>query len=350
MPTVRAVVHIGPMKTGTTAFAAAASEAQRAQTLPAGMVYPMGTLWFGDDRSVVKHHQLNLAARRVPTGKRRRAREEVELAALEAMLAQCADRARHGAEEGNVAEAVLLLVAEGLSHQSNVERLTETLGRHVDRIDFVMVARAQSRAVGSLIAHGVKDVRSIDRWRLDASAHLSGPSRMRRFDYARILDHWRREDSVLHVLPFDESAPGGRSLTDAIMHAVGLPPIPVSDALAARRTHPTYSRAGLAELARIKRLQRVLGWLPGADERYRRRFTEAWERHHRSARDGRVEPWRLPPRDVRLVIAAYAESNQRFRDLLAAEADTPAWRDWFALALGDEPTTPVPAPTPEESV
>ena len=56
------------------------------------------------------------------------------------------------------------------------------------------------------------------------------------------------------------------------------------------------------------------------------------------------------PRDVRLVIAAYAESNQRFRDLLAAEADTPAWRDWFALALGDEPTTPTPAPTPEESV
>ncbi|MGV3733022.1 MAG: hypothetical protein ACO1N6_06445 [Microcella sp.] len=350
MPTVRAVVHIGPMKTGTTAFAAAASEAQRAQTLPAGMVYPMGTLWFGDDRSVVKHHQLNAGAHGRPAARRARERQQAGLDELERALATAVDAARSRAAATGAAEGAIVLVAEGLSHQKNPRRLTALLRRHVDRVDYVLVARAQPRAIGSILAHGVKDVGAPQRYRLDVSDHLARSARARRYDYAQIVERWRHDGAALHVLPFPEGAPGTTLLTDAVLDAVDLPRLPVAESLAAKRTHPSFSQEGLRELARIKRQWRRLAWLPGAEERYQRRFAEAWERHHRAARRGEVAPWRLPPRDVRLVIAAYAESNQRFRDLLAAEADTPAWRDWFALALGDEPTTPTPAPTPEESV
>lgn len=350
MPTVRAIVHIGPMKTGSTAFAAALAEAERSGTLAPGVLYPIGQNWFGDQRSVVKHHQLNAAARREPLVARRRDREQEQLRVLEEAIAQCVRTAVDRAAARDASEATILLVAEGASHQPRPERLTTMLGRHVDRIDYVLVARAQPRAIGSIIAHGVKDIGAVRHDRLDAVDHLGGPARARRFDYAAIVERWRHEGATLHIVPYDEDAPGTTSLLDAILDTVELPRLTVSESLAAKRTHPSFSAEGLRELARIKRRYRRLGWIPGAEERYRRRFTEAWARHHQLARDGLVRPWRLPRRDVEHVAAAYAESNRRFRALLGADADRPAWRGWFAIAAGTLEPPVRPTPTPEETV
>lgn len=350
MPRLRAVVHIGPMKTGTTAFAAAATGAERSATLPNGMLYPMAADWFGDDRSVVKHHQLNIGAHGGPAAQRARERRQAGLDELEAAIARTVDVARSRGEATHAPEAAVVFVAEGLSHQKNPEQLTALLGRHVEQIDYVLVARIQSRAIGSILAHGVKDVGAVHRRRLDPVEHLERGARARRFDYAQILDRWRHDGATLHVLPFNEGAPGTTVLTDAILDSVGLPRMPIDDQVATKRTHPSFSAEGLNELAALKRRRHLFGWLPGAEQRYQRDFAEAWERHHRLARKGTVEPWRLPPRDIEHVIAAYAESNRRFRQMLGAEADTPAWRSWFAAALAEPASTPASAPESEETV
>ncbi len=350
MAHARAIVHIGPMKTGSTAFAAAATEAERSGALAPGVIYPIGENWFGDDRPVVKHHQVNRAARPEPDRARNREREQESMRALEDAIARCVRRAGDRAAAHGISEAVILLLAEGASHQRNPQRLTAMLRRHVDQIDYVLVPRAQPRAVGSIIAHGVKDMTAVRRHRLDAAGHLAAPVRARRFDYAAIVEQWRHDGATLHIVPYEEDTPGTMSVIDAIVDAARLPRLPVSAKLLAKRTHPSFSTEGLEELARIKRHHQFFRWLPGAEDRYRRRFSEAWERHHRLARAGLIEPWRLSPRDTEHVAAAYAESNERFRALLGADADRPAWRAWFAAAAGafDSPTQPVR--TSEETV
>lgn len=336
MVSLRAVVHIGPMKTGTTAFAAACTQAEGNGTLPEAMLYPTGALWFGDDRSVVKHHQLNAPARGDHAMRRARDRARPTVDDLERALVAAARAARDRAVDKS---AVIVLVAEGLSHQVNPLGLTEQLLRHVDSIDYVLVVRRQPRAIGSIIAHGVKDIGAVKRHELSVDNHLSRSARVRRFDYARILDGWRHDGATLHVVPYDESAAGSSWLSDAICDRVGIARLPVPASLAARRSHPSFSEEGLLELAALKRRYWRLRWLPRADERYRAAFSDAWDRHHRLARTGKVEPWRLSSADDRVVATAYAESNRRLREQLGVEAESPLWREWFA-AVGIDSSAP----------
>lgn len=339
MVSLRAVVHIGPMKTGTTAFAAACTQAAANGSLPQGLLYPTGSLWFDDDRSVVKHHQLNAPARGDHAARRARDRARPGVDELERALVASASTARSGAVDGS---AVVVLVAEGLSHQVNPHGLTEQLLQHVDAIDYVLVARRQQRAIGSIIAHGVKDVRAVKRRQLSVEDHLSRSARVRRFDYARILDGWRHDGATLHVVPYDESAAGSTWLSDTICDRVGIARLPVSESLAARRSHPSFSEEGLRELAALKRRYWRWRWLPRANERYREAFAVAWDRHHRLAREGAIERWRLSDVDEKTVSAAYAESNRRFRAQLGVEAETPLWHEWFT-AVG------IDSPAPSES-
>jgi len=327
MVSLRAVVHIGPMKTGTTAFAAAATQAQSAGTLPVGVLYPTGALWFDDERSVVKHHQLNASARSAADVGDVTERTFTRVDLLEQALAAVASVARARASAG---QAVILLVAEGLSNQMTSQALTAMLRRHVDSVDYVLVARRQQRAIGSSIAHGVKDIGALNRHSLNLDRHLALPRRARRFDYASILERWQHDGAVLHVLPYDESAPGTTVLTDEILDRVGVDRLPIAESLSARRSHPSFSEEGLRELAAIKRRFRYLQWLPGAEERYRATFSAAWEKHHRAARAGSVQPWRLDASDERRVEQFYAASNQKFRELLGDAAASPQWHDWFA--------------------
>jgi len=68
MATTRVVVHVGPMKTGTTAIGAYFSAAHSAGVLPSDVVYPAGDLWFPASGSITKHGQLadSLIPRRTP--------------------------------------------------------------------------------------------------------------------------------------------------------------------------------------------------------------------------------------------------------------------------------------------
>jgi len=305
--------------------------------MPAGMLYPRASLWLDDDRTLVKHHQLNYFAHGDRGGRRARDRFESSSDRLSESLAASAAEARSRAVDGRSA---MVLVAEGLSHQSNPAGVTAELMRHVDEVDYVLVARRQPRAIGSLIAHSVKDIRAVDRWHLTAEKYLSRSRRLHRFDYASILDTWRHDGATLHVMPFDEAAPGTTTLTDGIFDRLDLPRVPQSKSLSTRRTHPSFSEEGLRELAAIKRRHRWMRWAPGADERYQAVFSSAWERHHLAARNGTVQPWRLSVREEARVRADYVGSNARFRELLGDEAATPPWDEWFAsVGLDVDPTT-----------
>ena len=126
----------------------------------------MGAVWFDDDRSVVKHHQLNAAAHGRPAAQRARDRKRSGVDELERAVIASSEAARERAVDG---EASFIVVAEGLSHQVNPVGLTTLLRRHVDQIDYVLVARRQPRAVGSIMAHGVKDIGAPTRGHLNAA-------------------------------------------------------------------------------------------------------------------------------------------------------------------------------------
>ena len=58
MASTRVIVHVGPMKTGTSAFAAHLWRTAVDGDLPGNMIYPMNDLWFPANATIVKHHDL----------------------------------------------------------------------------------------------------------------------------------------------------------------------------------------------------------------------------------------------------------------------------------------------------
>jgi hypothetical protein len=58
MATTRVVVHVGPVKTGTTALGVYFSAAHAGRLLPPDVIHPVGDLWFPASGEITKHLQL----------------------------------------------------------------------------------------------------------------------------------------------------------------------------------------------------------------------------------------------------------------------------------------------------
>ena len=54
MTVTRALVHLGPVKTGTTALSRYFTLTNRFGTTPKSIVFPTGDLWFGENGNIVR--------------------------------------------------------------------------------------------------------------------------------------------------------------------------------------------------------------------------------------------------------------------------------------------------------
>lgn len=329
MGSVRVVVHLGPMKTGTSAFAAHLSLTAQVGKLPPTIIYPIDELWFPANGSIVKHHDLvEIAPFVQPDGTVHERRTTVTPAMVEEKLTEVAHEARRRGD------TTVILVCELADQLADPEQLGARLSAIFDKVDFVIVARQQAEALPSLLGQQArmwkrKQVRSL-RIAPFLKYHLTQHS----YDYSYLWSKWAREGSTygLHFVPYVSGSGGGNALSQNIFDRLGLGTYPLHPELVAGpRIHTSFSRLGMHMLIGAKRLERAIGWLPGGSrlaERVFERFLGFCHAQPRRQGDQFV-PWRLSPGDRRKVVDAYRGSNSRFRTAMGTDASTPDWTVWF---------------------
>ena len=185
MGKVRALVHLGPMKTGTSAFAAHLSHRLGAGTLPAHIIYPADDLWFPARGGIVKHHDLVEVAPAPmnETGERLRKTEVTPEMVLERFALMAAEAKRR---KGDV---LVVMVCE-IADQRATPELGRILRQYFDQVDFVIVVRDQPSALRSLLGQQIRmwNRKYVDT--LDARVFTRRHATRGSYDYARLWDKW----------------------------------------------------------------------------------------------------------------------------------------------------------------
>jgi hypothetical protein len=326
----RVVVHLGPMKTGTSAFAAHLSMAALDGSLPPDIIYPVNELWFPATSNIVKHHDLvEIAPFVQPDGRVHTRNTTITPEMVESKLREVAAEARR---RGG---ATAVLVCELADQLADPEQLGTKLRAIFDRVDFVIVARQQAKALPSLLGQQArmwkrKQVRTL-RIAPFLRYHLANFS----YDYEYLWAKWSRANApyAMHFVPYSSGASGDNALSQRIFDRLGLGTYPLhAELLTASRIHTSFSRLGMHMLIGAKRLERAIGWLPGGSAIAQRVFERFLGFCHAQPRrmGERFRPWRLTPSESAKVVAGYRASNIAFRVALGSAATTPEWEAWFA--------------------
>lgn len=334
MSKVRLLVHLGPMKTGTSAFAAHLSRRATAGTLPAHIIYPTGDLWFPARGGIVKHHDLvEIAPAKIKVRGERRRTTDVTPATLRNRFALIAERARERGED-----TLVVFVCE-IADQRATPELGKVLSEYFDSVDFAIVAREQVSAVRSLLGQQIRMWNRTNVASLESQDFVEQHVRRGSYDYARLWNKWMTtsSDYRVHFVPYRNGS-GSDDLSQDIFSEVGFGDFPHSpDLLDGERIHSSFSRNRMGDLARIKRWANVMSSIPGVLPLGKWLFELTLRRAHAQIaqnRGGRFDTWKLSPSEQEFIRSAYRESNEEFRRQLGAVAKEPRWRDWFDSTLG----------------
>jgi len=334
MSQVRLLVHLGPMKTGTSSFAYHLSRLSSAGALPPTVVYPTGDLWFPARGEIVKHHDLvELAVAPLKgAGERRRTTDATPALIRRRLSAIVAEATRRG---GDVR---VVMVCE-IGDQRATPKLGKVLREYFDSVDFVIVARDQPSAIRSLLAQQIRMWDRTDVTALDTEAFTRKHAGRGSYDYSRLWDKWNTgsEDYAVHFVPY-RSVVGTTDLSQDIFSAVGFGDFPHSpDLVDGERIHSTFSHKRMSDLAAIKRWAIRLSVIPGARGLFRRLFNFTVRQAHDELKlnsRGPSDTWTLSLAERSFIGEAYRKSNKEFRDKLGDEGNSVRWTEWFAQTLG----------------
>jgi hypothetical protein len=303
-----AIVHIGPMKSGTSALARYLTVAQAQSVLPDGVIYPFGDLWFGRTQNIVKQ-ELELL--RIGSASRHDF-SEAELTGIygevDAAIAGVGAATRPGGQTA-------VFICESAGKTTSVQALESWFTPYFDRVSFVTVARRQEFAMPSIIAQRVKE------WgrhevSLAATDYLtSEPGFVHTLDYAAMMQEWSRPGQPLLVIPYLEGEQGSMESVARFFRFLDLGEPAAVRGIEGKRIHPTFSRDGLLALAAIKRRARVLRWVPGYAKRASAEFHDLWKKYHAAAATAGIEP-----------------SGRRFAPFALTDGDRIAVREHFAAS------------------
>lgn len=334
MPKVRVLVHLGPMKTGTSAFAAHLSRRAAAGTLPTHIVYPTGDLWFPAQGGIVKHHDLvEVAPEKIKVRGERRRTTDATPETIRDRFALITQRARDRGED-----TLVVFVCE-LADQRATPELGKVLSKYFDSVDFAIVAREQVSAVRSLLGQQIRMWNRTKVVSLESQDFVRQHFRRGSYDYARLWQKWTptNSDYRVHFVPY-RNGESTDDLSQDIFSAVGFGDFPHSpDLLGGERIHSSFSTNRMADLARIKRWSNAMSAIPGALSLGKWLFDLTLGRAHSQIaqnRGGHFTTWKLSPSEQEFIRSAYRESNEAFKRQLGATADEPRWRTWFDSTLG----------------
>lgn len=336
MSQTRIVIHLGPMKTGTSAFAAHLSRRADDGDLPANILYPTNDLWFPRAGSITKHHDLVELAPAPPANARERRREtsvtpELILNKFEAIVAEAHNR------KGDVTVVMVCEIAD----QRAMPELGTILRRYFDRVDFVIVAREQSSALRSLMGQQIRMWKRREVLSTNPQEYIAKQARRGSYDYARLWQKWQTgsRDFTVHFVPYRDGS-GKDDLSQDIFTAVGAGTFPHSDAvLNGERIHGNFTATGMRRLALVKKVAHLTRAVPGTDALGKYVFDRLMGRLHAEVQRGdvtRETTWRFSSQDEASCRDSYRESNRKFQKLLGKDATKLQWTTWFARALGDE--------------
>lgn len=337
MSSTRVIVHLGPMKTGTSAFAAHLSRRADDNDLPANIIYPTGDLWFPRAGSITKHHDLVELAPAPPANATERRREtSVTPALIRAKFADIASEAK--SRKGDITVVMVCEIAD----QRAMPALGTVLREFFDRVDFVIVAREQSSALRSLMGQQIRMWKRREVLSTNPRDYMAKQVRKGSYDYSMLWDKWQTgsRDSTVHFVPYRDGS-GTDDLSQDIFSAVGAGKFPHSDAvLNGERIHGNFTAVGMRQLALIKRMAHLFRAIPGVDSFGKYVFDRLVGRLHAEVQRGEVtrdRTWRFSPQDEAACRDAYRDSNLRFQASLGSVASDKQWETWFARALGDRP-------------
>ncbi len=323
----RAVVHIGPQKTGTSHLArylTLASEKLAQQ----GVLYPSGDLWFDETRRIVKHHQLQSG----PFDSNRQ---------LVDTMTKLGEIARAKAAQNSLFVSTTIFVAETSSATLHTPRdLGDFLLQYFDEVLVVFFARRQDKAMASLIAQRIKDFNNPGMSLQYADYVESEKAFLASIDYSALLEKWTfgTQRSRLIVVPYVENERDLMASAVRFLDVLGIeaPPVP-SPALRENRFNPTFSEVGLRELAKVKKPAGRFSFASPSAEKRRHIFDEVTKKHHQIAHgtsdpmgDAPFVPWSLSAAEKKQVLGDFAESNRRFLEIVDQGEFTDLWARWLA--------------------
>jgi hypothetical protein len=333
MATTRVVVHIGPMKTGTTALGAYFSAAETAGVLPPDVVYPVGDLWFPASGKITKHGQLADFLHpegRFDAGRKTKIQtpESVErkIRNIENYLAKA---------KGSTRTAVF--ICERLEEQQNLKRLVNLLTSTFDEVVLVLAIRSPVEAAKSLLVHNIKDWRStqVD---FDLSKIMTNTAGMLRFDYSGMITRAKKFGiKKLVLLPYFEDETDGYAIVDRFMSIVTGEPAPrLDDDFGSRRIHPSLRLKSLERLVILKLMKMRFGSVPLLGTLVHKLFLRTLftdrdkvVRAGFGARTALAGSWVISDDERSRILDLYGDLGGDLRAALGNDANKPDWRAWF---------------------
>lgn len=334
MGSTRIVVHLGPMKTGTSAFAAHLCQTASEGRLPANIMYPMNELWFPANGSIGKHHDLVEIAPLISRVNAEAPRNTPNTAKfVDSKLVEIASAARRHRDDVTV-----IMVCEIGDQLAEPITLGTRLAELFDRVDFVIVAREQAGAIPSLLGQQLRMWNRKKVTSLRISSFLRYHRERKAYDYDHLWDRWSIPNVpyTLHFVPYRSSLAQSEDLNQCIFDELGLGPFPHHpEILGSARVHPTFSSLGMHLLVVAKKFDRLIGWFPAGSRLAKYGFDRVVGFCLAESRR-KVESftaWKLPTSERAKVIEAYRSSNESFRAKLGPLAQKPEWTAWFERVL-----------------
>ena len=336
-PQLRAVVHIGPIKTGSTAFTKQMTTSQKRGELGETVVYTLPREISRDNESrLIKPEHIRHLAPKLKWNRRSGA-DQVAATGSQKVLVDLAgaylDDLTKDLRARSKSNTTVFFVEETLSRRPSPGNLTSELLARFDSVDYVFVARAQQFIVSSAIGQRLKGAAHPGEWDARVSSFLSNENLAHQFDYASILDRWASSDprARVVVVPFLESDRGSQNLFHRILNAVGVHANlgePVKS-----QVNVTLSRFEIAAIGLYKKVTFPFSrkGLPRGSLRLRG-YEFARLAFAQIARIIRSPRWTVLPDERMAIVDFYQPSNRRFREKLGGLAQSAEWTEWFRNA------------------
>ena len=314
---MRAVVDIGPMKTGTTSLARYLLFATRDEILPAGTLFPVKELWFDSSRHTVELAQLDPI--NVTTPEHVARRENVR---------RTLDNVVTVARDQFGDDATVVFVGETMGMHRDSDWAYEEFSSRFDSVTFVVNARRQDAAISSIITQRIKSTRD-GSWSLELDDHLvSAPRTIDYFDDSRIWREWTppSESCHLEVFPVFESDTDPYRTIRNFLTVTGLGEPERIAQFEKARFNRSPDGPTMEEMSELKRKAGKAGADSKRGQKYLERVTVLRDE---SASNTTAKPWRLPAIDRLRVLETLAESNRALIERGLTDIRlAPEWQLW----------------------
>jgi len=329
--TIRAIVHAGPNKTGSTGMAVYLASA--GERLPPGVIYPGVDYGFDVVSNVVRHNKGLLGMESSDGSETNVFRN---LSTAEAMSNLAAHMRTLDLPEVNA-----VFVQENLSRAGAEIELAKLLTNYFDEVVLVKVARRQDQLMSSQMVQFAK------RWKaLPTTLDLEEFISHAKFDAAYLdLDHtlstWEavadeHPNIRYEFIPFLESDPGTENLHFRFFEATGLTGMPRNVLKEGVRINGSLGHDEIVGLVRYKKLNARWGWIPGLSAvlkaRHDRLKDESGNAIRRRTRRNPTEEaprvWRINEHDAAQFLASFRDSNRRFLDRVPRHGLGDSWNEW----------------------